>query len=429
MNPAVLLVLYFFLFCFLRVPIAYAMGISSLLIILQCDISLRQVVLQMTRGVDMFPLVAIPFFMFLGEIMNKSDITDRLLLFSRGIVGHIRGGLAHIVIVGEMFLSGISGSSTADTAAIGSVMIPTMMRSGYPARFSVAVVAMATTLGNVIPPAIYMVVYGAMAGVSVGSMFLAGVIPGIMIGVAEVGVAYVIARKRNFRSEAAMTWAERLDAGRKASLTLVIPLMIIGGIVIGFFTPTEAAAFVVIFALFLSLFVYKSLSWKDIPKALLESAAMSALPCFTVACAAIFGWLFAYFRVPDFVGIQILAVSSNPLVIVGMLIIFLLVLGTFLSEIATIIIFMPIFLKIGELARLDPIHLGMVVILLLCFGLVLPPHGICLLISCGIGKVDVLDGFKECFWFGMAYLFVVVLVVLFPALSLWLPGLLMPQSV
>jgi tripartite ATP-independent transporter DctM subunit len=272
-----------------------------------------------------------------------------------------------------------------------------------------------------------MVVYGAMAGISVGSMFLAGVIPGIMIGVAEVGVAYVISRKRNFRSEAAMTWAERFEAGRKASLTLVIPIMIIGGIVIGFFTPTEAAAFVVVFALFLSLFVYRSLSWKDIPKALLESAAMSALPCFTVACAAIFGWLFAYFRVPDFVGTQILAVSSNPLVIVGILIIFLLILGTFLSEIATIIIFIPIFLKIGEIARLDPIHLGMVVILLLCFGLVLPPHGICLLISCGIGKVDVLEGFKDCFWFAMAYLFVVVLVVLFPALSLWLPRLLMPQ--
>ena len=427
MNPAVLLILYFFLFCLLRVPIPYTLGLSSLLIILQCDISLRQLVVQMSRGVDIFPLVAIPFFMFLGEIMNKSDITERLLLFSRGIVGHIRGGLAHIVIVGEMFLSGISGSSTADTAAIGSVMIPTMIRSGYSDRFSVAVVAMATTLGNVIPPAIYMVVYGSMAGISIGAMFLAGVVPGILIGISQIGVAYVISRKRNFRAEAPMTWGERVQAGKKASLTLIIPFMIIGGIIIGFFTPTEAAAFVVVFALFLSIFVYKSLSWKEIPKALLDSGIMSALPCFTVACAAIFGWLLGYLRVPDYIGTQILAVSSNPLVIVGMLILFLLVLGTFLSEIATIIIFMPIFIKIGELAQMDPIHLGMVIILLLCLGLVTPPYGICLLISCSIGKVDVLTAFRECIWFVLAYLVIVCLVVLFPGLALWLPKLLLPQ--
>jgi tripartite ATP-independent transporter DctM subunit len=429
MNPAVLLILYFFIFCLLRVPIPYTLGISSLLIILQCDISLRQVVLHMMRGVDIFPLVAIPFFMFLGEIMNKSDITDRLLLFSRGIVGHIRGGLAHIVIVGEMFLSGISGSSTADTAAIGSVMIPTMIRSGYPDRFSVAVVAMATTLGNVIPPAIYMVVYGAMSGISIGAMFLAGVVPGILIGLSQIGVAYYIARKQNFPAEAPMTWSERLQAGRKASLTLVIPVMIIGGIISGFFTPTEAAAFVVVFALFLSLFVYKSLSWREIPNALLQSGLTSALPCFTVACAAIFGWLLGYLQVPNFVGAQIEAVSTNPLVVVAVLIAFLLVLGTFLSEIATIIIFMPIFQKVGEIAHLDPIHLGMIVILLLCLGLVTPPYGICLLISCGIGKVDVLSAFRDCFWFIIVYIGVVWLVVLFPALSLWLPKLLLPQFV
>lgn len=427
MNPAVLLVIYFFILCFLRVPIPFTLGISSLLVILQCNIDLRQLALHMTRGIDVFPLVAIPFFMFLGEIMNKSDITDRLMLLAQSIVGHFRGGLAHVVIVGDMFLAGISGSSTADAAAVGSVMIPTMVKAGYPDKFAAAVVAMSATLANVIPPSIYMVVYGAVSGVSIGALFLAGFIPGVMIGISQMVVAYYIARKNNFPAEPPMKWKERLQALRKASLTLIIPLMIIVGIISGYFTPTEAAAFVVVFALFLGLFVHKSLSWREIPHALLQAGLVSALPCFTVASAAVFGWLLGYLRVPDFVGTAIQSVSTNPLVLVLMLIIFLLILGTFLSEIATIIIFMPIFMRVGEIAHLHPIHLGMIVILLLCFGLVTPPYGITLLICSGIAKVDVLSTFKECFLFMIAYLIVVWVLVLFPTITLWLPKLILPQ--
>ncbi len=198
MNPVFELIGLFFLLCILRVPIPYALGISSTVLILQNDISLRQLVINMMRGLDLFPLLAIPFFILAGELMNRGDITDRLIMISRAIVGRIRGSLAHITVVVSMFFAGISGSSTADAVGIGSVLIPAMVRNGYPARFSVAITAMSSTMGNIIPPSIYMIVYGVMGGVSIGALFLGGAIPGIMIGLSQMGVAYYMARKHGY---------------------------------------------------------------------------------------------------------------------------------------------------------------------------------------------------------------------------------------
>lgn len=429
MNPVFELIGLFFLLCILRVPIPYALGISSTVLIWQTDISLRQLVINMMRGLNLFPLLAIPFFILSGELMNRGDITERLILVSRAIVGRIRGSLAHITVVVSMFFAGISGSSTADAVGIGSVLIPAMIRNGYPARFSVAITAMSSTMGNIIPPSIYMIVYGAMGGVSIGALFLGGVIPGILIGLSQMGVAYYMARKHGYPTEPPMHWKERLRAFKKASLAIVIPVMMIGGIISGLFSATEASAALVAYCLVLSLFVYRSLTWKQLPGIFMEAGLASSPVLFTLANAAIFGWLVGYLRGPDLIAGKIESITTNPYAIVALLILFLLILGTFLSEIATIIIFIPIIQKLGELAHIHPIHLGVIVVMLLCLGLVTPPYGICLLIACGIGKVKVMDAFAECIMFIGIFLVIVALVVLFPSLTLWLPKLLMPKYV
>ena len=429
MNPVFELIGLFFLLCILRVPIPYALGISSTVLILQNDISLRQLVINMMRGVNFFPLLAIPFFILSGELMNRGDITERLILVSRAIVGRIRGGLAHITVVVSMFFAGISGSSTADAVGIGSVLIPAMTRNGYPARFSVAITAMSSTMGNIIPPSIYMIVYGSLGGVSIGALFLGGMIPGILIGLSQMGVAYFMARKHGYPTEPPMHWKEKLRAFKKSSLAIVIPVMMIGGIISGLFSATEASAGLVIYCLILSLFIYRSLTWKQLPGIFMEAGLASSPVLFTLANAAIFGWLVGYLRGPDLIAGRIESITTNPYAIVALLVLFLLILGTFLSEIATIIIFIPIIQKLGELAHLHPIHLGVIVVMLLCLGLVTPPYGICLLIACGIGKVKVMDAFTECIVFIVMFLVIVALVVFFPSLTLWLPKLLMPKYV
>ena len=417
----------FFILCIIRVPIPFALGISSLIIMLYCGIRPRQVVVHMMRNVDMFPLLAIPLFILAGEIMNKSDLTERLLGFASALVGHIRGGLAHVNIVVSMILAGVSGSSTADAAGVGAVLIPAMTRAGYPANFTVAVTAMSSTLGNIIPPSIYMVVYGAMGGVSVGALFLGGAIPGLMIGLSQMGVTMWYAKRKNFPFSEPLTWKQKAQATQRASLALLIPVIIVGGIISGFYSPTEAAVTLVFYCLFLTLFIYRSLKFSEVPGVLLAGARVSVLPLFTVACAGPFGWLIGYLRGPDMVANAMISLTQEPLLIMALLIGFLLILGTFLSEIATIIIFLPIIQKLGEMGGMHPVQLGVIVVMILCLGLVTPPYGICLLICCGIGKVSVLDAFMQCMFFVLLFVGVVWLCVLVPDITLWLPSVIMPD--
>ena len=429
MDPLAILVVGFFVLCIIRIPIPFALGLSALFVLLYEGISLRQMVLNMMRGIDLFPLLAIPFFILAGQIMNKSDITERLVSFSRALVGHIRGGLAHVNVVVSMFFAGISGSSTADTAGVGSVLIPAMKMAGYPANFSVAITAMSSTMGNIIPPSIYMVIYGAMGGTSIGALFLGGAIPGVMVGLSQMILAYYLARRHNYPAETPMVWRERARAAQRAALAILVPILVIGGIVSGLFSPTEAAAVLVVYCLVISLGPYRSLSWSDIPQILLEAGKAASIPMFTVACAAIFGWIIGYLRGPELVAQHIEGLTTNPASIITLLVFFLLLLGTFLSEIATIIIFLPIIQRLGDLAGMHPIQLGVLVVMVLSLGLVTPPYGICLLISCGIGKVNVLQAFYECLLFVLLFLGIITVVAIFPELTLWLPRILMPTFV
>ncbi len=425
MESILLLIGLFFLLCLLRVPIPFSLGISSLLVILQIGVAPRQVVVHMMRNTDMFSLLAIPLFILAGEIMNKSDLTERLLTFATALVGRIRGGLAHVNVVVSMIMAGVSGSSSADSAGVGAVLIPAMARAGYPVNFSVAITAMSSTLGNIIPPSIYMVVYGAMGGVSIGALFLGGAIPGILIGLTQMGAISFYAKRKNFPYAERMTLKDRFQATRRALLALFIPVIIVGGIVSGIYSPTEAAVTLVFYCLFLTLFIYRSLKWNEIPGVMLSGAKVSVLPLFTVACAGPFGWLIGYLRGPDMVAQAMMSITQEPLLVMAMLIGFLLVLGTFLSEIATIIIFLPIIQKLGEMGGMHPVQLGVIVVMVLCLGLVTPPYGICLLICCGIGKVSVMDAFWQCGMFVLLFLVIVALCVLLPDLTLWLPSVVM----
>ncbi|CAK7072641.1 MAG: C4-dicarboxylate TRAP transporter large permease protein DctM [Desulfovibrio sp.] len=427
METIALLIGLFFFLCLVRVPIPFALGISALIIILMIDVAPRQVVVHMMRNTDMFSLLAIPLFILAGEIMNRSDLTERLLTFATALVGRIRGGLAHVNVVVSMIMAGVSGSSSADAAGVGAVLIPAMVRAGYPVNFSVAITAMSSTLGNIIPPSIYMVVYGAMGGVSIGALFLGGAMPGILIGGTQMAMIALKAKRKNFPYAEKMTMKERLHATKRASLALLIPVIIVGGIVSGIYAPTEAAVTLVFYCLFITLFVYKSLKWNEIPEVMLAGARVSVLPLFTVACAGPFGWLIGYLRGPDMVAEAMISITQEPLLVMCLLIGFLLILGTFLSEIATIIIFLPIIQKLGAMGGMHPVQLGVIVVMVLCLGLVTPPYGICLLIGCSIGKINVLDAFWECLIFVVLFLIIVFLCVLIPGLTLWLPSVIMPD--
>lgn len=417
-----LLIALFLVLCFLRVPIAFAMTASSLVILLGLGLDPRQIASQMLRGLDLFPLLAVPLYILAGQIMNTSDLTDRLISLARAIVGGVRGSLAHVNILTSMLLGGVSGSSTSDAAGIGSVMIPAMKKAGYSSQLAVVVTAMSSTMGNIIPPSIFMIVYGALSGVSIGALFLAGAIPGILIGLSQMGLTAFLARRDNLPAEPSMPMAERLTAVRRALLALVIPVLVVGGIATGLATPTEAAATLVVYALIVALLIYRSLTLTQLPGVFKAAAYQASLPLYTIASATIFGWLVGYLRGPEYIVQMIAGMTSEPLFIVLLLLCFLLILGTFLSEIATIIIFMPIIQRLGDLAGFDPVHLGILVVMTLCLGLITPPYGMCLLIAAQIGEISLHRAFAASLGFFVLFFAIIALLLFVPDLVLFLPN-------
>lgn len=422
MTALVLLIVLFLGLCFLRVPIAFAMTASSLAILLGLGLDPRQITSQMLRGLDLFPLLAVPLYILAGQIMNTSDLTDRLISFARAIVGGVRGSLAHVNILTSMLLGGVSGSSTSDAAGIGSVMIPAMKKAGYSSQLAVVVTAMSSTMGNIIPPSIFMIVYGALSGVSIGALFLAGAIPGILIGLSQMGLTAFLAKRDNLPAEDPMNLAERLTAVRRAVLALVIPILVVGGIATGFATPTEAAATLVVYALIVAMLIYRSLTMRQLPGVFKAAAYQAALPLYTIASATIFGWLVGYLRGPEYIVQVISGMTDSPLVIILLLLVFLLILGTFLSEIATIIIFMPIIQRLGDLAGFDPVHLGILVVMTLCLGLITPPYGMCLLIAAQIGEISLHRAFAASLGFFGLFIAIIALLLFLPDLVLFLPN-------
>ncbi|WP_282610767.1 TRAP transporter large permease [Pelagibius sp. Alg239-R121] len=416
MNPLVLLIAGFFVLIAFRVNIGFSLILSSVFVMLWEDLPLASVANQMYSNIDSFPLLAVPFFMFLGRILNAGSITDRLLSVADATVGHVRGGLGHVNVFVSMVFASLSGSAAADTASVGSILIPAMKKAGYDPAFSVALTAASSTLGVIIPPSIILIVYGAFGNVSIGALFLGGVVPGMAIGLFMMAYTYVMAVRRGYPSSPFPGLRPLGHAVWRGAAPLLIPVVVLGGVIAGIFTPTEAAISAVVWALILSLVIYRDIPFRDMPRHLANAAVEFSVPLFTVAGAGIFGWLTAYLGAADIVVEFITRQTDNPYGIMLLLIGFLLLVGTVLNPISAVLIFLPIIQALGDTAGMHPVHMGVLATIVLSVGLITPPYGICLLIAAQIGDVSLGRAM-------IAVLPIVGLTVLVAVLSLWLPDL------
>lgn len=428
MSDIQLLLVGFFVLVIIRVPIAFAMILASVLVMLHMDMPLTSVANNMYASINSFPLLAVPFFMLLGQVMNVGGVTDRLVNVSNAWVGHIRGGLGHVNVLVSMLFAGLSGSGASDTAGVGSIMIPTMYKAGFSMPFTVAITAASSTLGVIIPPSIMMVLYGALAQISIGALFLAGIVPGVLIGLSQMFYCWMWSRRYGAPVEKPLPYRERLIITFKAIPPLMLPLIILGGITFGIYTATEAAAIAAFLGLVLVLFVYRETPLRRLPSIFSESCIHAAMPMICVAGAGILGWLIAYLDAPAQISDWILSVTNTYYGVFGMVVLAMLVLGTFLSPVATVVIFMPIIQSLGQAANLEPIHLGLIVNLTLALGMVTPPYGICLLIASELGGISAPRAFLSIVPMFLLALGIIVAGIFWPDLFLCIPKHFMPGA-
>ncbi len=412
----------------LRIPVSFALGLACIPILL-IDPRLTPFLLinEMWKSYNAFILLAVPFFLLAANLMNSAGITERLVSLARATVGHLPGGLGHINVMVSMLFAGISGSSTADAAGIGSLLIPAMKKQGYDTEFSVAITACSSVMGVIIPPSIMMVVWGGLMSVSIGGLFLAGVVPGALIAIFMMGTVLIYAKARNYPIYQRASFKEFLQAFGKSVFALVTPAIIVGGIVGGIFTPTEASVVAVIYSAILGGVVYRTIGAKEFPKVLYNSARLAAISLFCIGTASAFGWLLAYFRVPQAL-VEFISGYGTSIATTGLLIaISFLLIGMFIDAIPAIIILGTILLPLAESVGMHPIHFAIIGVISLAFGLVTPPYGLCLLISCSIGGIAVSKALKDVAALLLPLLILLGLVILFPEMILFLPRWLTPQ--
>jgi tripartite ATP-independent transporter DctM subunit len=373
-------------------------------------------------GIGFFPLLAIPLFILAGEIMNRSGITDKLVRFSVMLIGRMPASLANANILASMFFGGITGSAQADTSAVGGVLIPAMVKEGYSKEIAVAVTASSSTVGPIIPPSIMMVIYGVSVGTSVGALFIAGVIPGILIGLSLIGTVLVLDRKHKFpRRTASIPLAEKLTITREAIWPLMMPGIIVGGILGGVVTPTEAGALAVLYALLFGYVIQRSLRLSELPQMLLHTATLTAAVMMIISCAKILSYTLTVFQLPNLLGAFFQTFSENPMIFLLLVNLLLLVIGTFMDGGASVIILAPILTPIAISYGIDPVHFGVIMVLNLIIGCGTPPLGLCLFIACGIAKIPVERGAIAILPFIAAEIAVLMLVTYIPWLALALP--------
>ncbi|SEK21527.1 TRAP transporter large permease [Pacificibacter marinus] len=416
MSPLVVLILFFFILIALRVNIGFALILSSAAVLLMEDLPLISVANQMFAGIDSFTLLAVPFFMLLGRILNAGSITNRLLEVADTTVGHVRGGLGHVNVFVSMIFASLSGSAAADTASVGSILIPAMKKAGYPAPFAAALTAASSTLGVIIPPSIILIIYGAFGNVSIGALFVGGIVPGILVALSMMLYTYLLAIYYGYPSNPFPGVRVAARVVKRGAAPLLIPVIVLGGIVGGVFTPTEGAIAAVLWALFLSTVIYRDITLRQMPGILKAAVVDFAIPMFTVAGAGIFGWLIAYLGASQIVVDFILGVTQEPFLIMLMLIGFLLLVGMVLNPISATLIFLPIIQALGNTAGIDPIHMGVLSTIILSVGLVTPPYGICLLIASQIAGASL----GRCM---LAVAPICLLTISIAILSLWFPGI------
>jgi len=408
-------------------PIAFALGLASLSYLLLEGISLTIVPQRMYAGIDTFVLLCIPGFVLAGNLMNVGNITEHIVRFANALLGHIRGGLGLANVGGSMIFGGISGTAVADSASIGSVMIPGMARSGYDKPFAAAVTAASSTIGPIIPPSVPMIIAGSLSGISVGRMFLAGAVPGLLLGLAMMITVYILAVRRGYPKEERVPFLQLLREARTAFWALLMTVIILYGIIGGFFTPTEASIVASLYALVVGMYVYKGLTWKKLPAILSDTVLTSSALLLMVGLANLFGWILTSEQIPQMIASLILSISENPLIVLLILNLILLFVGAFMETIAALIILFPALVGVATGVGVDPVHFAVIAVLNLMIGLTTPPVGVCLFVVAGIGKLPMLTVARAIVPFLLCNLAVLMLVTYVPAISLWLPNLLMGE--
>ena len=412
----------------LRVPVAVALVLACLPPLLIEDRLWPMILVQETfNAYNSFILLAVPFFLLAANLMTIGGITDRLIRLSRAMVGHLPGSLAQINVVLSIFFAGISGSSTADAASQGKMFIEAQRKEGYDVSFSVAITAVSAVLAAIIPPSIMMIVWGGVLTVSIGGLFLAGVIPGLLLGLVQMATVHAYAKARGYPTYGKATWGEFGSALFVSLPALMTPFIIIGGKIFGWFTATEAACIAVLYAMILSVIVYREMKLKGLWTAFSETGRFAAITLFCVGTASAFGWLLAFYKIPDALLSGVSAWEMGPILTGFFIAGVFLVVGCFLDAIPAIIIVGTILQPVAEAAGMHPIHFAMVGIVSLAFGLVTPPYGLCLLISCAVAGVRVMDVLKDTCLMLLPMLGVLALLILWPDVALFLPRLLEPD--
>jgi len=425
--PLLVLVVGFLVFAMLGLPIFISMGLAS---VVYCTVfwgsaSFTTIAAEMVEFLNNFAFLAIPFFFLAGDLMNQGGITRRLVSFSTAAVGHIRGGLSHVNIVAAMIFSGVSGSAVADTSAVGSVLIPAMKEDGYPGAYAAAVTAASSTIGPVIPPSIPLIIYGLLTEQSIGRLFLAGAIPGALMGLYLIIASYIISKRRNYPAHPRASLKEMVASALDAGLALIMPLIIVVGIVSGLATPTEAGVLAVAYALVIGLFVYRELKWSDLPRCFAHSMISSAYVMAIIASAGIFSYLVAEMRAGEMLAEFFTSLSQSKWVILIIINVFFLIWGCILEPMTALVVVVPMLMPLTQAVGIDPIHFGVVIVLNLMIALITPPVGVVLYLATTLADEPFHLVVKETPPFLIALLLALVCVTFIPELSLWLPRLLM----
>lgn len=417
----------FFVLMIIGMPVAYAMGAAALIGAWWIDIPLDAVMIQIAAGVNKFSLLAIPFFVLAGAIMAEGGMSRRLVAFAGVLVGFIRGGLSLVNILASTFFGAISGSSMADTASIGSVLIPEMEKKGYPRDFATAVTVSGSVQAILIPPSHNAVIYSLAAGgtVSIAALFLAGVLPGLLLGLTLAILCLVIARKRNFPAGRRIPMAEAVKISIDALWGLMTMVIILGGILTGVFTATESAAIAVLWAFFVTMFIYRDYRWRDLPKLVHRTVKTLTIVMILIGFAAAFGYVMTLMMIPQKITAGITALSSDPLMVLLLINVLLLALGTLMDMAPLILIMTPILMPVVKSIGVDPVHFGMIMMVNLGMGLITPPVGGVLFVGSAVAKLPIERVVKALYPFFGAMLLVLAAVTYLPWLSLWLPNLLL----
>lgn len=421
-----ILVVVFILGLAIGVPIAVTLGLSSLSYIWFMGIPTVVMPQKMYAGMDVFVLLSIPGFILAGNLMNRGGITERIIRFANALVGWIRGGLGLTNVGASMLFGGITGTAVADAASIGGVMIPGMKKAGYPADFSAAITAASSTVGPIIPPSVPMIIVGALSGVSVGKMFLAGAIPGILMGIAMMVTTYIIATQRNFPKQKWLGFVEIASSFGGAFWAIAMTGIIIYGLLSGIATPTETAVIASVYALLVGSFIYRELPLREVPGILIDSAISSAGILVLVGFANVFGWILVSEQIPQAIAGAVLSITDNKYVVILLINVLLLVVGMFMETIAALIILFVPLLTLAQAVGIDPLHFATFAVLNLMIGLTTPPLGVCLFVCANIARLPLTPVVKAILPFLFTNILVLLLVSFVPPLATWLPSVMMP---